>query len=196
MSKVLTATDKATKAFGTAQTSLKAAIEAAQAELPLILNQIEEKQSDLNALETQTKEKVRLAKVELDIQVKENEAAVLATLMKKAGYAVITTTELATLQTGLKTAEAFNQEEITKAVKIAEARKDTEHKAVLAEVTSEHRVASAKATADLEAANNKIGFLETQVAQLQDTITAERVARVDEAKARASAAGVVVNNGK
>lgn len=196
---VVTIVDKSTKGLGAQIAALlKVTNELAAVgdRIPAMADEISMNQARLDAIAEETSIAQRKAAAELSLRVTENEDKVLAELMAKRSLATITKGELAILNTKLGTAEAFNQEEIVKAVDAAKATLTVEHKAELAQVNSDHAVKSATTTAALDAANAKISFLEAQVKSLQDTITAEREARVQEAEARSKAAGVTVNNGK
>lgn len=196
---VVTIVDKSTKGLGAQIAALlKVTNELAAVgdRIPAMADEISMNQARLDAIAEETSIAQRKAAAELSLRVTENEDKVLAELMAKRSLATITKGELAILNTKLGTAEAFNQEEIMKAVDAAKATLIVEHKAELAQVNSDHAVKSATTTAALDAANAKISFLEAQVKSLQDTITAEREARVQEAEARSKAAGVTVNNGK
>lgn len=189
--KAMTLTEKTTKALNTQTQALVKAVkelEELTAMVPSLVDEIMLRQGELDSIEEKTNIAARQAKVELDLRVKENEDKVLESLMKARSYAVITTSELAILNSKLKTAEAFNQDEIAKAVAEVEAREAAKYEMQLTEVKSQHSVESATANANLAAANNKITFLEEQIKTLQDTIAAEREARVEEARARASQA--------
>lgn len=196
---VVTIVDKSTKGLGAQIAALlKVTNELAAVgdRIPAMADEISMSQARLDAIAEETSIAQRKAAAELSLRVTENEDKVLAELMAKRSLATITKGELAILNTKLGTAEAFNQDEIVKAVDAAKATLTVEHKAELAQVNSDHAVKSATTTAALDAANAKISFLEAQVKSLQDTITAEREARVQEAEARSKAAGVTVNNGK
>lgn len=196
---VVTIVDKSTKGLGAQIAALlKVTNELASVgdRIPAMADEISMNQARLDAIAEETSIAQRKAAAELSLRVTENEDKVLSELMAKRSLATITKGELAILNTKLGTAEAFNQDEIVKAVDAAKASLTVEHKAELAQVNSTHAVKSATTEAALEAANAKIGFLEAQVKSLQDTITAEREARIQEAEARSKAAGVTVNNGK
>lgn len=196
---VVTIVDKSTKGLGAQIAALlKVTNELAAVgdRIPAMADEISMNQARLDAIAEETSIAQRKAAAELSLRVTENEDKVLSELMAKRSLATITKGELAILNTKLGTAEAFNQDEIVKAVDAAKATLTVEHKAELAQLNSDHAVKSATTTAALDAANAKISFLEAQVKSLQDTITAEREARVQEAEARSKAAGVTVNNGK
>lgn len=194
--KVLSATDKSSKALLAAAGSVEAAIKLAQETLPALLVDIENKQSDLNAIESETKEKVRKAKVELSLQVEENERKVLDNLMKKFGLAEVTVEALKQLRTDLEAAVASNEAEVKKAVAIAVAQAESNHKAEVARLESEHAVAVANKNAAIEAKDMQLEFQARTIASLEATITAEREARVKEAEARSNSQVVVNTSAK
>lgn len=194
--KVLSATDKSTKALLSAVGSVDAAIKLAQETLPALMVEIENKQSDLNAIETETKEKVRKAKVELSLQVEENERKVLDNLLKKFGLAEITVEALKQIQDALDAALQSNEAEVAKAVAIAKNQLEAEHKATISKLEAEHAVAVASKDAAIEAKDMQIKFQAATITSLEATIAAEREARVEEAKARGVSAVTVQTTGK
>jgi hypothetical protein len=194
--KVLSATDKSTKALLSAVGSVDAAVKLAQETLPALMVEIENKQSDLNAIETETKEKVRKAKVELSLQVEENERKVLDNLLKKFGLAEITVEALKQIQDALDAALQSNEAEVAKAVAIAKSQLEAEHKAAIAKLEAEHSVAVASKDAAIEAKDMQIKFQASTITSLESTIAAEREARVEEAKARGVSAVTVQTTGK
>ncbi|UOX40265.1 hypothetical protein [Vibrio phage PhiImVa-1] len=194
--KVLSATDKSSKALLAAAGSVEAAIKLAQETLPALLVEIENKQSDLNAIESETKEKVRKAKVELSLQVEENERKVLENLMKKFGLAEITVEAVSQLRSDLEAAVASNEAEVKKAVAIAVSQAESAHKAEIARLESEHAVAVANKNAAIEAKDMQLEFQARTISSLEATITAEREARVKEAEARSNSQVVVNTSAK
>lgn len=194
--KVLSATDKSSKALLAAVTSVKAAVTIAEETLPALLVEIENKQSDLNAIEASTKEKARLAKVELTLKVQEDEDKVLVGLMGKRGLATITTTDLAQLEARLDRDDEATKIEQAKAVSAAVSNAKADFNMTSLRTESAFNVERAELVADRNAALTKIEILEAQVASLQETVAAERQARVDIANAEAQRQGIVVNNGK
>lgn len=194
--KILTATDRTVKAMQAAAATLSANIAAAQTALPELLGQIEMAQSDLAAIQQETQDKVRRAKVDLSLQVEENKGKVLDSLLKEAGLAKISMAELTKLSSDLLTAQRSNNEETTKAVAAAVATVRAEATATVERQDAAHRVAVAEKDAALTAKDMQIGMLQDSIARLEATIVAEREARVAEAEARSRAQGVVVNNSK
>jgi len=197
--KVITVADKSTKALVTASAGLAKVVAelGLLSESVIVLSQdIEFKQGQLDLVEENTKVAVRKAKAELELRITENEDKVLAELMAKRGYAVITTKEVNALQGELNAARKDNSVEITKAVDVAvtEANREAELTALTAE--SDHKVKMATVNATNESLRGKVTHLESTVASLENTIKAERDARISIAASEAARQGVVVNNGK
>lgn len=84
----------------------------------------------------------------------------------------------------------------TKALLAAVAAAESAAKAELAETIADHKVAVAEKDADIRALTQEVSFQAKTITSLQDTITAEREARVDEAKARGVSAVTVQTTGK
>jgi len=195
LNKVLTATDKTSKAVLAANAALVANITIAQETLPALLTEIENKQSELLVIDQEIADKSRRAKVELGIKVSENEEAVLKGLLDKRKLAMVTTTDLATLQEELSKAQASDKSAIDTAVAIAVAgvKRDAEMAALV--IKSAHEVATAKSTADIEALQTKVQHLESSLDAARADLTAERAARITIAQADAGREGVTVNTG-
>lgn len=195
----ITATTKATSAI------LKAAEVLAKQTVELggvvdihegLLGEVAEAQQNLDAITKQTETAVREAGAELALEVKENRQAVLAGLMEEFGYASISTDELRALYNDLDAAKADQTKEITAAVKAAVKSYEATANTAALEVSSAHKVAVAEKDATINAQVQEIGFQTKTIERLEDTITAERVARVQEAEARSKAQGVNITTGK
>lgn len=195
---IQSAADKSAKALTTIAANAQKEIAALQAlteTVPAMVQQAEEAQVRLDNIKSETEMKVREAKVELDMAVRENENKVLTGLMQKRGLANIEAVELETLRNQLVRDDNEQKAEIAKAVNAAVANAKTASDAVLAETVSDHKVAVAEKDATIKALTREIEFLNKTVASLENTITAEREARVAEAQARSNSQ-ITVNNSK
>lgn len=157
---------------------------------------IEFKQSELNALSEQYASKEREEAADLRLRVKENEEKVLAELLKSRGVVAVPPAQIKDLENMLAQSQASNEIAIAAAVKEAEARVSASFQARIASANSDHKVE----TATLSATNGSLAernvFLTAQITQLQNEIQKERDARVQIAQAESSKQGVVVNAGK
>lgn len=197
--KVISQTEKSAKAIVTSTAGLSKIV----AELVGLVNNaealgqdIENKQIQLDMITDDTKIALRKAKAELDLKVLENEEGVLNSLLSKRGLAHISRADVATLEQQIEIATQNNEDEVKKAVAIAEARLSSETEAAVSKLISEQAVTNADLSATNKALNAEIEFLKRNVQSLEATVKAEREARVQEAQARASASGVVINQGK
>jgi len=180
--KVVTELVKATGELG----SLAEGIEA-------LTSEIEFKQSALDAIGEQTKTDVRLAKAELSLKVTENEAKVLADLLKKNGLATITTGDLYDLQLERDQALVTDAEATASKVKAAESTLHANYGGQLSTLKADHKVDVAQKDADISAQSMRITFMADTINSLKETIEADRTARVDIAKAEATKQAVTVN---
>ena len=197
--KTLTVVDRSTKALVTAADSVAKVIVDLNAVTAIAVNlsqDIEFKQSELNALSEQYASKEREEAADLRLRVKENEEKVLAELLKSRGVVAIPPAQIKDLENALAQSQASNEIAIATAVKEAESRVAASFNARLAAANSDHKVE----TATLQATNGSLTernvFLTAQIAQLQAEIQKERDARVQIAQAESSKQGVVVNAGK
>jgi hypothetical protein len=194
--KVLTIVDKSAKAFLASATTLTktlAEVNGLGESVLAIAQEIEFKQSELDNINTSIVDGTRAAKVELDFQVKENEEATLNALMRKFGFAQISTKDLALLNQQLEDANADNAEAIASAVSSAEKVLHIKYSGEASTAKAEHKVVIAEVNASVTAKTQEISFLNRNVTSLEKTITDEREARVSIANADAQKQGVTVN---
>ena len=161
-----------------------------------LTDDIEFKASDLAAIDKEMENKLRDAKAELVISIKENDSAVLNTLMQQRGLAEITLDKLEELELNYREASTDNKEAISDAIYSTEHRLITEHKHAQNALTATHDVATAELNASVTAKTNEVNFLKMSLQTAQDTLQAEREARVSIAASEANAAGVTVNTSK
>ena len=125
-----------------------------------------------------------------------NEDKVLGDLLKARGLVSIDPTEVQTLRDELYNAQTGNSQAIEDAVSQAQSSATRELNARLAAQTADHKVQIAELNANAGAKDQKITFLESQVAELRKQIDAERETRLAIAQAESGRQGVVVNAGK
>lgn len=192
-------TDRSTKAIGTATTGLSKVVTELQAlagSSEQIAQEIQFRQGELDNVNAQYDQKVAEAEAGLRIRVLNNEDKVLEGLLKARGLVTITPLELGDLRHDLEAALSNNDQAVAAAVEAAVRDASREKHAALNALESQHKVAIAELNANASARNEKISFLESQVATLQQQIKDERETRLEIAKADAQRQGVVVNNGK
>ncbi|HDU3818702.1 TPA: hypothetical protein QI007_003719 [Klebsiella pneumoniae subsp. pneumoniae] len=162
----------------------------------ILAEEIEFKQGQLADIENQIASTEREAKAQLRLRVIENEDKVLADLMKARGYAVITFSDLDSLNSDLVAAKTDNDFAVSEAREAGYQAAAAKFGAENRELASQHKVELAEFKAQAVAKNQRISDLEAQVSELRGQITAERETRLEIAKADAGRAGVVVNAGK
>lgn len=196
---VITPIDRATKNLTAA---IASALKVANELQPLadmannLTDDIQQKESQLNALTAQFELEFRSQKADLDVRVKENGDRVLSILLSERGLAKISADELTDLQTKLHEAEASNEETVSKAVKAAETALHASYGSKLKEQEAAHKIETAQINAQLASMQERNDFLNEQIATLRQQIDAERTTRLEIAKADAQRQGVVVNAGK
>lgn len=200
---VSTVLDKSIKATTAAIAASNKTLAEVQTGLETLLNKqvslaqdIEYKGRELAEISVQTEQKLRDAKIELDFKVRENEDAVRAELLRKAGLVATTQAELNRLSSELSAAQAAANRAEFEAVDAAEQKLHAEYKAQLATQKAQNDVVLAEFKANAKSDAARIQSLNEQVEQLRADLAAERKARVDIAQAEANKQGVVVNTGK
>lgn len=197
--KVISLTERSTKAM------VKAAGDMAKVATELntlsqtsvtLAEEIEYRQAELAALDSQFASKEREKAAELRLKVIENEDGVLADLMKKRGLASISNVELTQLKRDLENALDNNEEAVNAAREAGYSAAASKFTAEVNQLKSDHRVEMAELNASSAAKDSRIEFLESQVAQLQGELKAERETRLKIAEADSRRQGVVVNAGK
>ncbi|EAA1243002.1 hypothetical protein [Enterobacter hormaechei] len=197
--KVISLTERSTKAM------VKAAGDMAKVATELntlsqtsvtLAEEIEYRQAELAGLDSQFASKEREKAAELRLKVIENEDGVLADLMKKRGLASISNVELTQLKRDLENALDNNEEAVNAAREAGYSAAASKFTAEINQLKSDHRVEMAELNASSAAKDSRIEFLESQVAQLQGELKAERETRLKIAEADSRRQGVVVNAGK
>ncbi|EKT5916879.1 hypothetical protein [Salmonella enterica] len=197
--KVISLTERSTKAM------VKAAGDMAKVATELntlsqtsvtLAEEIEYRQAELAGLDSQFASKEREKAAELRLKVIENEDGVLADLMNKRGLASISNVELTQLKRDLENALDNNEEAVDTAREAGYSAAASKFTAEINQLKSDHRVEMAELNASSAAKDSRIEFLESQVAQLQGELKAERETRLKIAEADSRRQGVVVNAGK
>lgn len=197
--KVITVTDRSTKALATAATGLTKVVAELQglADNAAALSvDIEFKQNDLDNLNQQFDTRFREATAELKLRVIEDEDKVLAAILKARGLVTIAPNELSVLRSDLATALDSNEDALAEAKAAGERAAAISYNAQKAALESNHRVAIAQFEANEKSYEQRVAFLEDQNKDLKGQITAERETRLEIARADAQRQGVTVNNGK
>lgn len=198
--KTLTVVDRSTKALSTAAEAIAKAstdLQGIATTANVLAQEIEFKQNELDNLEAQLVVKQREQAAELNLKVKEDADAVLATLLKERGLVTKTPAELKEVEKQLAEALEDNQEAVEAAVEVAVAAKVAEYTAKISSLESSHKVEIATLRANEKAAQERIVFLTQQNDKLEEQIAADREARIEIAKAEAQRQAVTVNtNGK
>ena len=195
----ISVTDRSTKAIVTAVGNLSkvsAELQTLASASEQIAEEIQFRQADLNNINAEFDQKFAEAQAALKIKVLGNEDKVLGDLLKARGLVSIDPTEVQTLRDELYNAQTGNSQAIEDAVAQAQSSAARELNARLAAQTADHKVQIAELNANAGAKDQKITFLESQVAELRKQIDAERETRLAIAQAESGRQGVVVNAGK
>lgn len=201
--KISTVLDKSSRAIETAASNLSkvtaelsSSVDALVKQQQTLAQDIEFKSRELKELDSQTADAVRSAAIELSFRVRENEEQVRVELVKKAGLVTVTQAQLTELEEDTAMAIAKAQQTEFEAVKVAKAALTTTYETKLYAIEAEHKVELAELNAQAKSDKTTIELLKGQVKSLEETITAEREAGIEKAKAAAGAQGVVVNTSR
>jgi hypothetical protein len=182
MSKTITATTKATKAMLAASSALmkqSAELFEFTTTAAAVAFDIEVKQSELAAVEDDLAIKVRKSAAELALAILENKEKQLVTLMKDAQLATISVLDLKTLNEQVTTLQDTMAQGIKDAVDAALSIAESQSELAKQQVAAVHSVANATKEASITSSENQVAMLTAQIESLNETITAERKARVD-----------------
>ena len=152
-------------------------------------NELSDLDAKLNAktkeIDTAIAEKERAAKVDLFLRIKENEDKALNDLAKSRNSVVVGVNVVPELQEEIKALQDSMQSAIVTAVSAKEKELTAAHEAKINEINLTNKAANAEMKANLDAKEARIAFLNEQLSTLNDTIAAERTARIEIAKTTA-----------
>lgn len=197
--KIASVADRSVKALVTAQTALAkvvAELAAGTTATAEVVDAIQQKEAELQGLQSQFDLKFAEQAQALRIRLLENEDKVLAELLSKGKLARISNEDLAELNVVLSTAQADNSKAIEAAVSAKSAQMYSQHNSEMKELKAKHDVESAATAAQVQSQATQITFLQAEVERLRKDIEAERNTRLSIAQAEAGRQGVVVNTGK
>lgn len=199
VTQTITMLDRSTKTLNKAKETLLKTMQELATLIDVsenLTNDIEFRASELAAIDKEMENKLRDAKAELVISIKENENEILNTLMQQRDLAHVPNDLYISLQEELEKAIGNNKEAISDAIHSVTSKLNTDHKHAQNALTATHDVATAELHASVTAKTNEINFLKMSLQTAQDTLQAEREARVSIAASEANAAGVTVNTSK
>lgn len=162
-------------------------------EMQGLIAQREDRIKELDVTFAETK---RQKQVELDLKVKEDEQAVVSSVLSKNNMVAVPQTELDNLRNDLRKATSEMQAEVSKAVNAATSAMAKEHKAASELIASQNETKEAANKAMLDTLKAQNAFLEQQVEMWKNALDAERQAGVERAKASAVGTINVGANGK
>lgn len=158
-----------------------------------VASDIQFQSSELAAIDSLIADGRRTAEAQMKIEILEDEDKVLSKLMHKNELATITHDALQTLMTEKTDAVDSKEDAVEKSVATALNALNTKHKYGMEALEAAHKTDTAELNADVKAKDNEIHFLKVALQNSQNTLEAERKARVDIAASAAGAQGVIVN---
>lgn len=152
-----------------------------------VTEDVELKTAELDKLTTEYAEKERQALLDLDMSVKENKKQVVDTVLAESGQIAVDSSDYHALQASNQGYKLdFDKQVKAEMAKLtAVLTSDFKGKEDLAQAKFEATTAWLKA--DLESAVKQADFYKGQITFLETQLTADRAARVEEAKARGNA---------
>lgn len=157
--------------------------------LELLIEQYTAKEQELADLDIIFKEKYRQAKLDLDLNIKEDKTLALNALAKDLGFTLIASKAYQDLQTRLQIAESDRESEILAARKEEESKSNSKLGAIKRNMELEHKAASAELTAQLNVAKDQVAFLDKQLEDLRN----QAATQLEKAAAIAGASATSVN---
>lgn len=160
-----------------------------------LTEQINIKSNEIINLQQESDEKLRVTKVDLALKIRENEEVEFNKMLKTRGLTIIEPAKLDALQVAVDTAQVNEDAAVKSAVAKANAISTQASEFALKSLKLENSAATAKATAELEAKDSKIAYLETQIKIVNKMLDDERNARIEISKG-ASQPVINVGNSK
>lgn len=140
--------------------------------------------NELESLESQYADKVRVHEADLAIQVKENKSKVLKNLLSEFGLTEITKADLLDLQKDYEYAQREVTSEIEQAVASAVKGANIEAQNQLSQLKSQHQVEIAQFQAGASAKDSQIAVLQQTIQDLRAQQDKDREAQIKIAEAR------------
>lgn len=197
--KVITVTDRSTKALVVATTGLAkiaSDLSALSESTVKLADDIEFKQSQLDNLNVEFDNKFRESAAQLRLRVLEDEDGVLIDLLQNRGLAHVKVTVLNELERNLESALADNSQAVAEAEANGFRKGAAEFQQKLKDAEAAHRIQTAELTAKSNAKDDRIALLLEQLEEARGQIKAERETRLAIAEADSKRQGVVLNTGK
>lgn len=151
------------------------------------------KQAQLDNIEQLTADRVRRSAAELELKVLENEKSVMSNLMKKAGLATVSQYDYECTTTDLEVAHSTLRKDNEQLVVECDKKNAIKYNAMISNIKADHRVDVAEKDAALTSLKKQTEYMEDTITRLQETIEAERAARIQIAQADATKQAVTVN---
>lgn len=140
---------------------------------------IEDKQIELNSITKDVEIASREAKVELDLQVKENADGVLSSLLAERGLITITQVELDKIVSEAAEAKASLKSEVSKAIAIEKSKAERDYKVKVNEINLINARDKSELESELKAARKEIAFTLSALDTANKQIEANRQAQIE-----------------
>lgn len=196
---VTTATDRITKnmaAIIAAAAKTASELEPLAARATELADDIQERQSQLAALDVQIGETERRQRAELRVRLVENADQVLNELLSSRSLARISEHDVREMTARIDGAEEAKAAAVAAAEKAVAGALHGTYRGQLTELEAKHRVDTAELTANTKSLMDRNNFLSQEVEQLRQQIADERNARIEIARSDATRQAVTVNAGK
>jgi hypothetical protein len=195
--KILTETGRAAKALSTVNETLVktiASVSVFTQEVSTLVEQIDIKQGELSQLDAVYADKVRQHKIDLNFKIQENADAEFESMLSDKGLVAVKPDYISSLENTITTITTDKEKEIkAEGAKVsAKLTADHANEIKVKELTYEKEQAESKSK--LAAALDKITYLETALKEANETLSAERAARIEIASKTAQP--VINVNGK
>jgi chromosome segregation ATPase len=164
--------------------------------LTSLVADIDLKKSELANLSEEYSNKIRQFEIDFNLKVQEKEGEILTKLLETRKMSGVDTEEYKSLVQKLESAENSETEAVKKAVEESSKTLKDAHFIEMNKVKSEFEVKSATTEAENSSLKERIEFLNETIAELRETIKAEREARVQIEKDRAQPQFTIGNTNK